>query len=83
MILLHTFKNAFGASEIDTPIEDPKSGGRFVERIRGSMYESSIGVIKNTGTPLVNLQWGLENGQDPSSDHAVWEYSNNQPSMLN
>ena len=50
MISLHTFENlAFGASKIDTPIEDEKWSGRFVERIRGSSRESSIGVVKNGG----------------------------------
>lgn len=45
-ISLHTFENStFGASEMDTPIEDQKWSGRFVERIWGSDRESSIGVI--------------------------------------
>ena len=45
VILLHTFENyVFGASEFDTPIEDQKWSGRFVERFRGSDRESSIGV---------------------------------------
>ena len=44
LILLHTFENYdFRASEIGTPIEDQKSGGRFVERIRESERESLIG----------------------------------------
>ena len=39
--LLHTFKNdVFGASEVDTPIEDPKLDAHFVKRIRGSSRES-------------------------------------------
>ena len=59
-ILLHTFENyAFGTSEVDNPIEDPKSGGRFVERIRGSMRGSLIGVVKKAGTPLCDPQWAL------------------------
>ena len=50
LILPHTFEKIdFGASEFDTPIEDPKLDGRFVERIRGSSRESSIGVVKNGG----------------------------------
>ena len=50
-ILLHAFKTiCFGASEIDTPIEDPKLDGRDVERIRGSERVSSIGVLKKAGT---------------------------------
>ena len=57
--MLHTFENyVFEASEIDTPIEDPKLDGRFVERIRGSSRESSIGVVKNGGTPLLSPPWG-------------------------
>ena len=33
-VSLHTFENfRFGASELDTPIEDAKWSGRFVERI--------------------------------------------------
>ena len=49
-ISLQTFENsAFGASEIDTPIEDQKWSGCFVKRIRGSDRESSIVVIKNAG----------------------------------
>ena len=45
MIWLHTFENsAFGASEIDTPIEDAEWGDHFVERIRISDHESFIGV---------------------------------------
>ena len=53
-ISLHTFENSVvGASEIDTPIEDQTWSGCFVERIRGSDRESSIGVIKNTGNALV------------------------------
>ena len=48
--MLYTFENyAFGASEIGTPIEDQKLDGRFVERIRGSSRESSIGVVKHAG----------------------------------
>ena len=48
--MLHTFKkNSFGNSEFDTPIEDPKLDGCFVERIRGSDRESSIGVFKKAG----------------------------------
>ena len=48
VVLQHTFENyAFGTSEIDTPIEDQKLDGRFVERIRGSSRESLIGVVKN------------------------------------
>ena len=38
----------FGAPEIDTPIEDQKWSGRFVERIRGSDRISSIGVVEIT-----------------------------------
>ena len=50
MFSQHTFENSFfGTSEIDTPIEDPKLDGHFVERIRGSSRESSIGVLKNAG----------------------------------
>ena len=51
IILLHTFENyAFGASEIDTPIEDPKLDGHFVKIIRGSDRESSIwGAQKSWG----------------------------------
>ena len=50
IILLHTLENyAFEASKFDTPIQDPKLDGRFVERIRGSSRESSIGVVKNGG----------------------------------
>ena len=46
MILLHTFKNLdFGVSEFDTPIEDQTWSGRFVETIRGSDRQSSIGII--------------------------------------
>ena len=42
---LHTVENsAFGASEFDTPIEDQKWSGRFVERICGSGRVSSIGM---------------------------------------
>ena len=61
-MLLHTFENyAFGASEIDTPIKDPKLDGRFVERIRGSDRESLIGILKKAGTqvstprPMINV----------------------------
>ena len=54
VILLLSFQNyAFGASEIDTPIEDPKLDGHFVERIRGSRHESLIGVVKNAGDTSV------------------------------
>ena len=50
MFSLHTFDNyVFGTSEIDTPVEDPKLDGRFVERIRGSSRESLIGVVKMAG----------------------------------
>ena len=72
-MLLHTFENyAFGALEIDTPIEDPKLNGRFVERIRGSSRESSTGVVRNAGTRLGQPPQGLKNRQDPYSGHAVW-----------
>ena len=60
IILLHTFKNyLFGRSEIDTPIRDPKSGGRFVERIRRSSRESLILVVKNAGEPSADTSMGL------------------------
>ena len=43
-ISLRTFKNsALGISEFDTPIEDQKWSGRFVERIWGSDRGSSMG----------------------------------------
>ena len=46
-ISLHTFENsAFGGLEFDTPIEDEKWSGRFVERIWGSDRRSSIGVVE-------------------------------------
>ena len=46
-ISLHTIENAaFGASEIDTPIEDQKWSGRSVERIRASDRGCSIGVFE-------------------------------------
>ena len=62
--MLHTFENySFGTSEFDTPIEDPKLDGRFVERIQGSDRESSIGVFKKAGTRSV---------PDPYNGHAVW-----------
>ena len=45
-ISLHTFENsAVGASKIDTPIKDQTWSGCFVERIRGSIRGSSIGVV--------------------------------------
>ena len=72
LILQHTFETyTFGASEIDTPIEDPKLDGRFVERIRRSDRESSIdrGVQKSG---LFRTPGGLENRQDPYSGQAVW-----------
>ena len=46
MLSLQTFKSSvFGALNIDTPINDPKWRGRFVERIRASDRESSTGLI--------------------------------------
>ena len=49
MILLHTLEHfPFGASEIDTLIEDEKWSGRFLDRIRGSDRRSSIGVVDFT-----------------------------------
>ena len=54
VILLHTFENsAFGASEFDIPIKDPKLDGHFVERTRRSSRESLIGVVKNAGARAV------------------------------
>ena len=72
-ILLHTFENYyFRILEFDIPIEDSKLDGRFVERIRGSSRESSIGVVQNAGTRLGQPPQGLKNRQDPYSGHAVW-----------
>ena len=46
MISLYTFENSvFGGPGIDTPIEDQKWSGCFVERIRGSDRGSLIGVV--------------------------------------
>ena len=69
MIALHTFKNlVFGTSEFDTPIEDPKLDGRFVERIRGSRHESSIGVVKNAGDTSVPHPMGpLKTARTPTA----------------
>ena len=48
MFLLHTFENdAFETSNIDTPLEGSKSGGRLVHRIQGADRESLVGTIKN------------------------------------
>ena len=53
MISLQTFENSvFGGSEFDTPIEDQKWSGCFVERIWGSDRVSSIGVIEITSVLL-------------------------------
>ena len=67
--MLHTFKNyAFRASEIDTPIEDQKLDGHFVERIRGSSRESSIGVVKNGWAPSDSPSMGpLKTARTPTA----------------
>ena len=66
MISLHTFKHfTFGASEIDTPIEDPKLDGRFVERIRGSSRESPIGVVQNAGARAESAPTGPKKPPGP------------------
>ena len=66
LILLHTFENyAFGASEIDTPIEDQKLDGHFVKRIRRSSRESLIGVIKNAGARPEPHPWGPKKPPGP------------------
>ena len=69
MISLNTLENfVFGASEIDTPIEDPKLDGRFVERFRGSSRESSIGVVKNGGcTSVVSSMGPLKTARTPTA----------------
>ena len=78
--MLHTFLNyAFGVSEFDTPIKDPKLDGHFVERIRGSDRESSIGVLKKADTRAGRDPGGLENRQDPYSGHAVWGITFDKP----
>ena len=64
--MLHTFENyAFGTSEIDTPIEDQKLDGRFVERIRGSSRESSIGVVQNAGARAESAPTGPKKPPGP------------------
>ena len=46
LISLYTFENsAFGASNIDSPIADAKLIASFVERIRRSDRQCSIGII--------------------------------------
>ena len=69
MIALPTFKNsAVEASEIDTPIEDQTWSGCFVERIRGSSREPSIGVVENAGDTSVSPSMGaLKTARTPTA----------------
>ena len=67
--MLHTFDFfGGGSSEFDTPIEDPKLDGRFVERIQGSSRESSIGVVKNREyTSVVPSMGPLKTARAPAA----------------